>query len=216
MARAYGVLAAGGFRAGARPVLAVLGPDGEVSVPDRADGEQVASQSEAYLVTSALRGAVERGTGRSLRANGFSGAVAAKSGTTNGFRDGWFIGYTPTLAVAVWVGFDDGQSLGLPGSRVALPIFARFMTSATGRYGDEGLWASTGFDPPAGLEVVDVDPETGLRAGPGCPGRPEIFVRGTAPRRSCSPYGYYSDWRADRNRYDVLRRLAEVRARRDR
>ncbi|MCK5489841.1 MAG: hypothetical protein KAI98_07620, partial [Gemmatimonadetes bacterium] len=136
--------------------------------------------------------------------------------TTNGFRDGWFIGYTPTLAVAVWVGFDDGESLGLPGSRVALPIFARFMASATGRHGDEGPWASTGFDPPAGLEVVDVNPETGLRSGPGCPGRPEIFVRGTAPRRSCSPYGYYSDRRADGNRYDVLRRLAEVRARRER
>jgi len=216
MARAYGVLAAGGFRAGGQPVLAVLGPDGKVSVTERAAGERVASQSEAYLVTSALRGAVERGTGRSLRAHGFSGAVAAKSGTTNGFRDGWFIGYTPTLAVAVWVGFDDGQSLGLTGSRVALPIFARFMASATGRYGDEGPWGSTGFNPPAGLEVVDVDPVTGLRAGPGCPGRPEIFVRGTAPRRSCSPYGYYSDWRADGNRYDVLRRLAEVRARRDR
>ncbi|MCL7959656.1 MAG: PBP1A family penicillin-binding protein [marine benthic group bacterium] len=216
MARAYGVLAAGGYRAGTRPVLAVLGPDGEVSVTERDDGERAASESVAYLVTSALRGAVERGTGRSLRAHGFSGAVAAKSGTTNGFRDGWFIGYTPTLAVAVWVGFDDGQSLGLPGSRVALPVFARFMASATGRYGDEGPWANTGFDPPAGLEVVDVNPETGLRAGPGCPGRPEIFVRGTAPRRSCSPYGYYSDWRADGNRYDVLRRLAEVRARRDR
>ena len=216
MARAYGVLAAGGFRAGVRPVLAVLGPDGDLVFTEGDRGARAASESEAYLVTSALRGAVERGTGRSLRAHGFSGVVAAKSGTTNGFRDGWFIGYTPTLAVAVWVGFDDGQSLGLPGSRVALPIFARFMASATGRHGDEGPWASTGFDPPAGLEVVDVNPETGLRSGPGCPGRPEIFVRGTAPRRSCSPYGYYSDWRADGNRYDVLRRLAEVRARRDR
>ncbi len=69
-----------------------------------------------------------------------------------------------------------------------------------------------------GVEVVNVDvnPETGLRSGPGCPGRPEIFVRGTAPRRSCSPYGYYSDWRADGNRSAVLRRLAEVRARHDR
>ena len=216
MARAYGVLAAGGYRAGARPVVAVLGPDGEVAVTDRDDGERAVSEAEAYLVTSALRGAVERGTGRSLRAHGFSGTVAAKSGTTNGYRDGWFIGYTPTLAVAVWVGFDDAQSLGLPGSRVALPIFARFLASATGRYGDEGPWATSGFAPPAGLEVVDVNPETGLRSGPGCPGRPEIFVRGTAPRRSCSPYGYYSDWRADGNRSEVLRRLAEVRARRDR
>lgn len=216
MARAYAVLAAGGFRAGSRSVLAVVGPDGELAFPERDAGGRAASEAEAYLVTSALRGAVDRGSGRSLRAHGFSGVVAAKSGTTNEFRDGWFIGYTPALAVAVWVGFDDAQSLGLPGSRVALPIFARFMAAATGRYGDEGPWATTGFETPVGLEVVEVEPGTGLRSGPGCPGRPEIFVRGTAPRRSCSPYGYYEGRWTRENRYDVLRRLAEVRARRDR
>jgi penicillin-binding protein 1B len=216
MARAYGVLAAAGVRSPSRSVLAIMAPDGEPVFPQRDGAERVATEAQTYLVTSALRGAVERGTGRGLRANGFSGLVAAKSGTSNDFRDGWFIGYTPTVAVAVWVGFDDGQSLGLSGSRVALPIFARFMAAATGRYGDEGPWASSGFDPPAGLEVVEVDPATGLRAGPGCPGSPEIFVRGTAPRRSCSPYGYYRSRGAGDNRYDVLRRLAEVRARRDR
>lgn len=178
-------------------------------------GMSAASEAEAYLVTSALRGAVERGTGRSLRAQEFSGIVAAKSGTTNGFCDGWFIGYTPSLAVAVWVGFDDGQSLGLPGSRVALPIFARFMASATGRHGDEGPWGTSGFEPPAGLELVEVDPETGLRAGPGCPGTPEIFIRGTAPWRSCSPYSFGMGRRVGRAQYEALRRLREVTTRRD-
>jgi penicillin-binding protein 1B len=190
MARAYGVLATGGYRADSRSVLGILEPDGEVVMVREVITRPVASPAETYLVTSALRGAVERGTGRSLRALGFDGVVAAKSGTTNGFRDGWFIGYTPTLAVAVWVGFDDGQSLGLSGSRVALPIFARFMTAATGRQGDHGPWGSSGFIRPAGLEVVDVDPVTGLRAGPGCSGRPELFLSGTAPVSSCSPYGY--------------------------
>jgi len=190
MARAYGVLATGGYRADSRSVLGILDPDGKVVTVREASTRPVASPAETYLVTSALRGAVVRGTGRSLLALGFDGVVAAKSGTTNGFRDGWFIGYTPTLAVAVWVGFDDGQSLGLSGSRVALPIFARFMTAATGRYGDHGPWGSSGFIRPAGLEVVDVDPATGLRAGPGCSGRPELFLSGTAPVGSCSPYGY--------------------------
>lgn len=152
---------------------------------------RVSSPAEAFLVTSALRGAVERGTGRSLRGLGFDGVVAAKSGTTNEFRDGWFIGYTPTLAVAVWVGFDDGRSLGLPGARVALPIFSRFMVAATGPDGERGPWGSRGFERPGGLEIVEIDRRTGLRAGPGCPGQRELFLSGTAPRRSCSPYGAY-------------------------
>ncbi|MFQ5889646.1 MAG: transglycosylase domain-containing protein [Gemmatimonadota bacterium] len=150
-------------------------------------GERVYDPAEAYLVTSALRGAVERGTGRGLRALGFYGDVAAKSGTTNGFRDAWFMAYTPALAVGVWVGFDDGRSLGLPGARVALPIFARFMIQAVGPTGDEGPYASPGFSYPAGLELVEVDPETGLRAGPGCRGRMEVFLAGTAPEASCWP-----------------------------
>ncbi len=173
MARAYGVLAAGGSRADSRSVLGVLTAAGGVRLAVDRTGERVVSAAQAYLVTSALRGAVERGTGRSLRALGYRGVVAAKSGTTNGFRDGWFIGYTPALAVAVWVGFDDGRSLGLPGSAVALPIFARFLATVTGRNGTEGQWGAGPFDVPSGLELVDVDPETGLRAGWGCPGRPE-------------------------------------------
>lgn len=214
MARAYGVLADGGFRARTRPILGILARDGSVAVAYESGGSRAASAVEAYLVTSALAGAVERGTGAGLRAHGFSGEVAAKSGTTNGFRDGWFIGYTPSLVVAVWVGFDDGRSLGLPGARVALPIFARFMVAATGRYGEKGRWAGSRFDPPAGLEVVYIDPMTGLRAGLGCPGRPEIFARGTAPVRSCSPYAYGARQWTEGAAYESLRRLREVRDRR--
>jgi penicillin-binding protein 1B len=211
MARAYGVLAAGGSRADSRSVLGVLTAAGGVRLAVDRTGERVVSAAQAYLVTSALRGAVERGTGRSLRALGYRGVVAAKSGTTNGFRDGWFIGYTPALAVAVWVGFDDGRSLGLPGSAVALPIFARFLATVTGRNGTEGQWGAGPFDVPSGLELVDVDPETGLRAGWGCPGRPELFLVGTAPRRTCEARGI----RWDRGPGDVelLRRLERLASR---
>jgi penicillin-binding protein 1B len=216
MARAYGVLAAGGYRADTRAVLGVLGPDGALAVVHEPSGLAVASPAASYLVTSALRGAVERGTGRALRAHGFDGAVAAKSGTTNDFRDGWFIGYTGRLAVAVWVGFDDGRSLGLSGSRAALPVFARFMAGATGRTGETGEWGSRGFRAPEGLEIVEVDPVTGLRAGPGCRGRAEWFIRGTAPARSCSPYGLYSsDWSVA-DRYGIPSRPRAIRSRRDR
>jgi len=188
LTRAFGVLAAGGYRSSLRATLAVLDRDAKLVERSEPAGEQVYDPAEAYLVTSALRGAVERGTGRGLRALGYVGDVAAKSGTTNNFRDGWFIGYTPALAVGVWVGFDDGRTIGLPGARVALPIFARFLAAAIGPDGESGLYGGAEFFPPSRLEMVEVDPETGLRAGPGCRGRFELFLEGTAPEESCSPF----------------------------
>ncbi len=199
LTRAYGVLAAGGFRAELHTTLGVLDTEGNVLDRLEVTGEQVYTQAETYLVTSALRGAVERGTGRALRAMGYRGAVAAKSGTSSNFRDGWFVGYTPTLAIGVWVGFDDGRGLGIPGSRVALPIFARFLAGVARVYRDEE------FERPSGLEVVEVNRETGLRAGPGCWGERELFLAGTAPRESC---GYWSSRRFSGNRsFESIRRL---------
>ncbi len=174
LTRAFGVLASGGFRPELRSVYT-----------DPTDGEQVYEPAETYLVTSALRGAVERGTGRGIRDLGFHGDVAAKSGTTNDYRDGWFVGYTPSLVVGVWVGFDRGKRLELPGAGVALPIFSDFMKAAVGPDGLTGPWGGRGFSYPSGLEMVDVDPDTGLRGGWGCRGEPELFLRGTAPEISC-------------------------------
>ena len=162
--------------------------DGRVLSDGGQEGERVYDPAEVYLVTSALRGAVEEGTGRALRASGFRGAVAAKSGTTNDFRDGWFVGYTPELAVGVWVGFDHGGRLEIPGAGAALPIFSRFLEEAVGPSGARGPWGSDGFDIPSGLEMVRVDGDTGLRGGRGCWGEPELFLRGTAPEASCSGF----------------------------
>jgi penicillin-binding protein 1B len=177
LTRAFGVLAAEGYRAELKMVYT------EPTV-----GERFFDPAETYLVTSALRGAVERGTGRGIRDRGFYGDVAAKSGTTNDYRDGWFIGYTPALVVGVWVGFDHGGRLELPGASVALPIFADFLEEALGEDGRSGPWGSEGFSHPSGLEMVEVDPATGLRGGWGCRGEPELFLRGTAPRESCNGF----------------------------
>jgi membrane carboxypeptidase/penicillin-binding protein len=212
MARAFGVLAAGGYRADLRRILYLVEPDGQLRPggdglagfpvtegpghEDWADwrtmesgpvatGRQVFAPSETYLVTSALRGAVERGTGRGLRERGFHGEVAAKSGTTNDYRDGWFVGYTPSLVVAVWVGFDHGKRLELPGAGVALPIFADFLKEVLGSDGQQGVWGGREFEYPSGLEIMEVDPGTGLRGGWGFRGEPELFLRGTAADVSC-------------------------------
>ena len=182
LTQAYNVIAAGGHKANVSSVLGVLDRQGRLLARHRQSGEQVFDPAEAYLVTSALRGAVERGTGRSLRSLGFRGPVAAKSGTTNNYRDAWFIGYTPTVTVGVWVGFDDGYRMGISGSRAALPIFAQFLVDTQGTEGDRE------FTVPSGLEVAEVNRATGLLGGPGCRGEHEVFLRGTAPDRSCSPH----------------------------
>lgn len=179
LTRAFGVIGAGGYRAPTNAVLGIVDRDGAVRERPEVAGSYVYTPSETYLVTSALRGAVERGTGRGLRAMGYYGEVAAKSGTTNGYRDAWFVGYTPTMAIGVWVGFDDGRTIGLPGSRAALPIFGRFLASAAGRYGEGS------FEVPPGLEVVEVDARSGQRGGWRCRGESELFLRGTAPEEAC-------------------------------
>jgi penicillin-binding protein 1B len=204
MARAYGVFAAGGVLAPLNPILAVADADGDILEQFDDAAPRAFSEEETYLVTSGLLGAVERGTGRGLRAAGYRGPFAAKSGTTNDFRDGWFIGYTPEIAVAVWVGFDDGRSLGLPGSRLALPILGRFLANGFGSRG------AGDFSRPWNLEVVEIDPETGLRAGWGCRGRQEVFLPGTAPRESCSPYGYEDRFWSNRRRSDSGALLREL------
>ncbi|MDH3455604.1 MAG: PBP1A family penicillin-binding protein [Gemmatimonadota bacterium] len=201
LTRAFGVFASQGHLAPTITTLSVIDRSGEIVHQAELDRQQVVSAAEAYLVTSALRGAVERGTGRGLRSHGLSGPVAAKSGTTNDYRDAWFVGYTPDLAVGVWVGFDDGRSVGLSGASAALPIFARFMADALGPAGGEE------FPMPYGVEMVEVDPTTGLLAGPGCWGAREVFLRGTAPERSCSPYWTSQRSRSDSRVYGELRRF---------
>ncbi len=199
LARGYAALANGGRRVDAHTTLAVLAPTGSVLSRMDPSAAWAASPAASFLVTSALRGVVSEGTGQGLRRFGFYGDVAAKSGTSNGYRDAWFVGYTPTIAIAVWVGFDDGRSLGLPGARAALPIFARLLIAAKGRYGDAE------FSVPDGVESVLIDPTTGLRGGPGCWGERELFLTGTAPVESCSPY----EWSGRRTRRTDLSEALE-------
>jgi penicillin-binding protein 1B len=125
LVRAYGVLAASGLLVPTRSLVAEQ-HDG-VPLPLQRDslGVQVVDPAVAYLVTSSLQGVVTRGTARALNPDGRYGEIAAKTGTSNDWRDAWFIAYTPTLVVGVWVGYDDGRSLNLTGAAAALPIASR-------------------------------------------------------------------------------------------
>jgi membrane peptidoglycan carboxypeptidase len=166
LVRAYGVLAAEGRLAEPRPIVMVVRNGNRVEQREPEEPRRVADPAAAWLVTSALEGVVDRGTGRGLGRSG----IAGKTGTSNDYRDAWFVAYTPELVVGVWVGHDDGQSLRRTGSAVAVPIVARFL--------DQGRVRSRGFPRPVGIEVG--------RVGGGwfgdC-GETEYFLEGTAPRR---------------------------------
>jgi penicillin-binding protein 1A len=131
----------------------------------------------AFILTSLLRGVCERGT--AARARRLGRPIAGKTGTTNDFTDAWFIGYEPTLAAGVWVGFDekkDSLGRGEDGARAALPIWMEFWKAATeGRPIEE-------HPIPGNVVFVPVD-EMGRPGAPGAPGvHMEAFVSGTEPR----------------------------------
>jgi penicillin-binding protein 1B len=89
--------------------------------------ERLISTAKAFIINSLLRGVVKSGTGRSLENRGINWPVAGKTGTTNNYRDAWFVGYTPDLLALVWVGFDNGDSIKSTGAQAALPIWAELM-----------------------------------------------------------------------------------------
>jgi penicillin-binding protein 1B len=179
VARTYAVLASGGVWRDLRATLAVRDPSGEDLGGDLAGERRVFSEEETYLVTSALIGAVERGTGRGLRALGVRGPFAGKTGTTNDLRDAWFAAYTPELVVVAWVGFDDGARVGLTGAQGAIPLVASFVKKALGASG----WDA--FATPRRLVAAEIDPATGLLAAPWCESVEEVFMRGTRPTERC-------------------------------
>jgi penicillin-binding protein 1B len=180
LAVAYATLASGGIRPGLRALEDVVDAEGRRVERQAIRAERVLDPGTAFLVTQLLVGVVDRGTGQPLRAAGIQGPVAGKTGTTNDEYDTWFAGFTPDLAVVVWVGFDSPRSIGLAASRVALPLWTRFVMGATG--GD----IPGRFEPPREVELVEVDPESGAVALADCPRHePVWFVRGTAPRETC-------------------------------
>jgi len=204
VARAYATIANGGIRPQIRTFEDVVDSSG-VAVERQPIGfERVLDAGTAYLATSLLEGVIDRGTGRGVRAGGIRGPVAGKTGTSDEERDAWFVGFSPELVVAVWVGFDEPRSLGLPSSRVALPLWSRFMREATGG------WLRGSFFPPAEVVEVDIDPVSGAMALAGCPRRtPEYFLRGTEPDLTCPEWASRDRRRPGRQLPSLLERLFE-------
>jgi len=139
--------------------------------------EQVLDPLTAYQITSMLEGVVERGTAQGIKAVGKP--LAGKTGTTNEAKDVWFVGFSPDLAVGVYIGFDQPRSLGarVTAGQYAAPIFRDFMEMALE---DQ---PPTPFRVPPGLKLIRISASTGLRAGSGESAGTilEAFKPGTAP-----------------------------------
>ncbi len=155
----------------------------EPSIVD--NSEQVLDPMTAYQMTSMLQGVVERGTGTAAKAVGKP--VAGKTGTTSDYKDAWFVGFSPDLVAAVYLGYDKPRSLGRgeTGGALAAPVFTEFMQMALA---DK---PAVPFRVPPGLTFIPIDRTTGLRANPGDPGTIlEAFKPGTAPPDTYSIIGY--------------------------
>jgi penicillin-binding protein 1A len=149
--------------------------------------EQVLDPMTAYQITSMMEGVVQRGTGTGAKR--LNRPVAGKTGTSNDYKDAWFIGFTPELAVGVYVGFDRPRNMGrqATGGELAVPIFADFMANAL-----EGK-PPTPFNMPAGMAQVWIDPATGVKAMGGEAAIYEAFKPGTGPNLITSVIGVDSN-----------------------
>ncbi|MFH1962148.1 MAG: penicillin-binding protein 1A [bacterium] len=148
--------------------------------------ERVISPQTAYIITSLLKGVVERGTAREAIGNRLGREVAGKTGTTNDYVDAWFIGYTTQLVVCVWVGYDKGQITmghGMAGGVVAAPIWRDFMMKIINKM------PPASFPKPEGIITACIDPSCGLLATQNCPQmRNEYFIKGTEPIKYCTTH----------------------------
>jgi penicillin-binding protein 1B len=184
VAGAYTVFANGGTRAEPTFLDRVINADDmplEQSVPQ---SRQALDPRVAYLVTNVLQDVINRGTGASVRARGFTAPAAGKTGTS---RDGWFAGYTSNLLCIVWVGFDDNRDLDLSGAASAAPIWTEFMKRASALPAYSNV---QDFTAPDGVVSLDIDPETSQLATPSCPvTRREVFIQSSAPTEFCEKHG---------------------------
>ena len=197
----YAVFASAGVRRAPTYIRRVEDQSGQALFVAPYISEQVVSPQTAYLMTSMLGDVINHGTAWRARQLGFKLPAAGKTGTTNEYRDAWFVGYTPRLVSGVWIGFDQPQTImgGGYAAEVAVPLWAGFMKKATA--GDPDDW----YSPPKGIVTASVCRLSGKRPAEGCNSAEQInddgttsnastvyteyFVKGTEPGETCPLHG---------------------------
>jgi penicillin-binding protein 1B len=147
---------------------------------------QIIQPASAFVITDMLEGVIDHGTARAARGLIPKTAVAGKTGTS---RDGWFVGYTPNLVCAVWIGFDDNKQLGLTGAEAALPVWTEFMKNVVDLRPELG---GKSFAQPDGVTLVEIDPETEELATGKCPQHELVAIAtAQAPTSECFRHSIY-------------------------
>jgi penicillin-binding protein 1A len=160
--------------------------DGDVVHDADPESHRALSPATAYLITSMLQDVIDSGTASRSRRMGFRLPAAGKTGTTNEYRDAWFVGYTPTLVTGVWVGYDRPRTIVAGGyaAELAVPLWTRFMMAATRNH------AAESFRAPGSVVPATMCRLSGRLATDACRHHAgmvytEYFRRGTEPTEWC-------------------------------
>ena len=180
---AFSMFPNGGRWVQPRDIARVRDAGGSTAFEQDVRTERVVSPQVAFQMVSMLADAIDRGTGSPARTLGIRFPVAGKTGTTNGFKDAWFVGFSSSVVAGVWVGFDQPQAIGADayGGRVALPIWADFMQRAA------RIRPPAAFERPAGLAEETLCAISYRQPVDGCPVYTEFFKEDDdIPDRLCT------------------------------
>jgi penicillin-binding protein 1A len=179
---AYAIFPAGGERAQPRGIVSAYDAGGANVLDRPVERTRILSPEVAFQMTSMLRDVVDRGTGSAARTLGVRGPVGGKTGTTDEYKDAWFVGFSSSIVAGVWVGLDQPASIGRDAyaARVAVPIWADFMKRVA------RLRPAGEFELPESLKPVELCSVSYLKPLDGCPTYTEYFKDGDQiPTRLC-------------------------------
>ena len=205
MTAAYASFANDGMRPIPSLIRRVETNEGEILYAGGEPPQRAVSEATAFLMSGMLADVINSGTAWPARRVGFTLPAAGKTGTTNDYRDAWFVGYTPNLVAGVWVGYDKPKTIVANGyaAELAVPLWGRFMISAT--RGHRQDW----FQPPATVTTATICRLSGKLATDACRNAAdydsagyatmrshaytEHFIRGTEPSEYCPIHRYGGD-----------------------
>ena len=182
---AFAMFPNGGFAVRPRGIVRVIDADGGAAYDNPPRTERVISPQTAFQMVSMLEDVIARGTASAARTWGVRFAAGGKTGTTDDFKDAWFVGFSSSVVAGVWVGFDQPRTIGRDayGSRYALPIWTDFMRRAARRRPPQP------FEVPSGLHDEQLCRVSYLRPVEGCPVYTEYFKENDdVPSRLCTEH----------------------------
>jgi penicillin-binding protein 1A len=192
---AFAMFPNGGFAVRPRGITTVTDADGHAVMEEPASLDRVLSAETAYQMVTLLQDVIDRGTAASARSWGVSFPAGGKTGTTNDFKDAWFVGFSSSVVVGVWVGFDQPETIGRSGygSRYALPIWSDFIRRTT------RIKPAGNFARPSGVTGVPLCRVTYERPVEQCPVYTEYFKSGdSVPGRLCTVHRATLEQRIER------------------